>query len=250
MGAVCVTLLKRSLFVFTNKRLLHVPTTWTFNYRGCISQILYQDCRRLQVKGSGLVAEYHTGKKDRFSAIPRADRLVIRHFQFATGASDRRSEIPQRQHLCPSCAEVLPVRPATCPACGLEFKTRSKALTRSLLLPGGGFFYTGHPFLGAGDALGEAYLVILTLTSLGAGLFGNTEAMAIFWLFLVALLIEKLGTIHHANKFLEEVLPENLKALQSGRQVQRVQPELPPTPPTPPAPPEPRRRPEDVLSLR
>ena len=166
MGAVWVTLLKRSLFVFTNKRLLHIPTTWQLDYRGSIAQILYQDCKRLQVSGSGLVAEYHTGKKDRFASVPRPDRKIIKHFQFATGESDRRSENPRRNHLCPSCTQVLPARAVTCPSCGLEFKSRAKALTRSVLVPGGGYFYTGHPFLGACDALGEAYLTILALVSL------------------------------------------------------------------------------------
>jgi len=246
MGALWVTVLKRALFVFTNKRLLHIPTTWKFDYRGSISQILYQDCRRLQVSGSGLVAEYHTGKKDRFACVPRSDRAIIKHFQFATSESDRRSENPQRHHLCPNCTEVLPSRTVTCPTCGLEFKTRSKAMTRSLLVPGGGYFYTGHPFLGIGDALGEAYLVILTLVVLCAGLLGDAEAMATFPIVLVVLVLEKLGTIYHANSFLEDAIPANLKALLSGQPVQRVEPELPPIP----APPEPQHRPEDVLSLR
>jgi hypothetical protein len=246
MGAVWVTLLKRSLFVFTNKRLFHIPTTWQLDYRGSIAQILYQDCKRLQVSGSGLVAEYHTGKKDRFANIPRRDRQIIKHFQFATGESDQRSEVPQRNHLCPSCTQVLPTRAAACPSCGLEFKTRAKARTRSILLPGGGYFYTGHPFLGACDALGEAYLVILNVVVLCAGLLGDAEAMATLPVFLALLVGEKVGTIHHSNSFLKEFIPADLKALLSGRQVQKVQMELPPIP----APSEPKRRPEDVLSLR
>jgi len=235
MGALWVTVLKRSLFVFTNKRLLHIPTTWKFDYRASMAQILYQDCRRLQVKGSGLVAEYHTGKKDRFACIPRSDRAIIKHFRFSTSASDLRSENPQRQHLCPNCTEVLPARAVTCPACGLEFKSRAKALTRSVLVPGGGYFYTGHPFLGAGDALGEAYLVILTLVVLLAGLAGDAEAMATFPFVLMVLVLEKLLTVYHSNSFLAEFIPENLKAMRSSRPVQRVQPEQPPIP----APPKP-----------
>ncbi|MCL5278645.1 MAG: zinc ribbon domain-containing protein [Planctomycetes bacterium] len=246
MGAVWVSLLKRSLFVFTNKRLFLIPTTWQLDYRGSIAQILYQDCKRLQVSGSGLVAEYHTGKKDRFPNIPRRDRQIIKHFQFVTGESDQRSETPQRNHLCPNCTQILPTRAVTCPSCGLEFKSRAKSLTRSILLPGGGYFYTGHPFLGACDALGEAYLVILNLVVLFAGLRGDAEAMATLPVFLVLLAIEKIGTVYHSNSFLAEFIPENLKALLRGRPVQRTQPEPPPIP----APPQPRHQPEDVLSLR
>ena len=232
--------------MFTNKRLFHIPTTWQLDYRGSIAQILYQDCKRLQVSGSGLVAEYHTGKKDRFANISRADRRIIKRFQFVTGESDQRSEVPQRNHLCPSCTQVLPARAVTCPSCGLEFKTRAKARTRSILVPGGGYFYTNHPLLGACDALGEAYLVILNVVVLFAGLLGDAEAMATLPVFLALLVGEKVGTIHHANSFLKEFIPENLKALLAGRPVQRVQPEPPPVP----APRQPARRPEDVLSLR
>ena len=246
VGALWVYLLKRALFVFTNKRLFHIPTTWQLDYRGSIAQILYQDCKRLQVSGSGLVAEYHTGKKDRFASIPGPDRKIIKHFQFATSASDQRSENPRRNHLCPSCTQVLPARAVTCPSCGLEFKSRAKALTRSIVLPGGGYFYTGHPFLGACDALGEAYLVILNVVVLFAGLLGDAEALATLPVFLALLVGEKVGTVYHSNSFLKEFIPENLKALLPGRPVQRVQPGPPPIP----APPQPKRRPEDVLSLR
>jgi hypothetical protein len=246
VGAALVVYLKRALFVFTNKRLLHIPTTWTFRYRGSIAQILYQDCRRLHIKGGRLVAEYHNGRKETFLYIPRSDRKIIQHFQFVTGESDQRSENPQRNHLCPNCTQVLPARVTTCPSCGLEFKTRAKARTRSILLPGGGYFYTGHPFLGVCDALGEAYLTILALVVFFAGAISDGEGTVTFPLVMIALMIEKVGTIYHANSFLKEFLPENLKALLRGRPVQRTQPEPPPIP----APPQPRRRPEDVLSLR
>ncbi len=246
MGALWVNLLKRSLFVFTNKRLFHIPANWQLDYRGSVSQILYQDCRRLYVKYPRLVAEYHDGRTDKFPGIPARDRDVIKHFQFVTGESDQRSENPQRNHLCPNCTQVLPSRTAACPSCGLQFKTRAKALTRSILLPGGGYFYTGHPFLGISDALGEAYLVILNLVVLFAALLGDAEAMATLPVFLVLLVIEKVGTVYHSNSFLKEFIPENLQALLRGRPAQKVQPELPPVPPAP----QPQRRLEDVLSVR
>ena len=246
IGAVWLILIKRSLFVFTNKRLLHIPTSWKFDYRGSIAQILYQDCRRLHVKSGRLVAEYHNGRTEKFSYIPACDRDVIKHFQFATSESDRRSENPQRNHLCPNCTEVLPARTVACPSCGLEFKNRATALTRSVLLPGGGYFYTGHPFIGIGDALTESYLLIITLVSLGLALLGDGEAMLTFLLFLAALTIEKLVTIYHSNSFLTEFIPKDRKALLAGRQVQRIPTEQPPIP----APTEPQRRPEEILSVR
>jgi hypothetical protein len=70
--------------------------------------------------------------------------------------------------------------------------------------------------------------------------------MSTFPIVLVVLVLEKLGTIYHSNSFLSEFIPTDLKALLSGRQVQKVQTELPPIP----TPPEPKRRPEQILSVR
>jgi hypothetical protein len=244
IGAVWVTLIKRALFVFTNKRLLHIPTNWKFDYRGSISQILYQDCR-LQVKGSGLIAEYHNGKKERFSCLPSQDRAIIKRFNFVTGESDRRSENPQRNHLCPNCAEVLPSGTICCPTCGLEFKSKAKAMKRSVLIPGGGYFYTGHPFLGIGDAVTESYLLLLAVVTLAAGLLGDPEAMSVFPVFLGALVLEKLITIHHAHSFLAEFIPERRQAPAGGQNAPAA-----PAPAPMPSIPEPKGRPEDILSVR
>ena len=56
--------LKRSLFVFTNERIFHIPTKHDFSYRNSIAQILYADCRNVAVKGRNLVVEYKNGKKE------------------------------------------------------------------------------------------------------------------------------------------------------------------------------------------
>jgi hypothetical protein len=145
IGAAWLIAVKRALFVLTNKRLFHIPVTIKNEYRGSIAQILYQDCKRLQVKGSTLAAEYHSGKKEKFSCIPYGDRAIIKQLNLQAEASDQPSERPQRNHLCPNCAQLLPKGVTVCPACGLEFKNRATSLKYSLLLPGGGYFYTGHP---------------------------------------------------------------------------------------------------------
>jgi hypothetical protein len=247
VGVGLVVLLKRALFVFTNNRLLHIPTTWSFRYRGSIAQVLYQDCQRLHVKGSRLIAEYHSGRKEKFLYLPRRDRKVIKRCHFSTSESDRRSENPQRNHLCPNCTEVLRSDTVTCPTCSLEFKSKAKARRYSVLIPGGGYFYTRHPFMGICDAMAESYLLVLTVLALGFGLLGDAKAMAVFPMFLAALTVEKLVTIYHANSFLAEFIPEDLKTLLRGQSV----PVAPtPAPTQTPARPEPKGRPEDVLSVR
>jgi hypothetical protein len=200
----------------------------------------------LQVKGSALVAEYHSGKKEKFSCIPYGDRGIIKRFNLQADASDQPSAQPQRNHLCPNCMQLLPKGVNTCPACGLPFKNRATALKYSLLLPGGGYFYTGHPFMGAGDAVVEAYLILLALGTLCATLLGDPQGLSGFIGVGLILVLEKLLTVYHSNGFLDEFIPVNLKALTGGQPVQNTPTELPPPPPIP----EQKRRVEDVLSVR
>ncbi|MBW2590414.1 MAG: hypothetical protein JRD71_06805, partial [Deltaproteobacteria bacterium] len=47
--------LKRSLFVFTNKRIFHIPTTPSYSYRNSVAQILYPYCRSIDIKRKSLV---------------------------------------------------------------------------------------------------------------------------------------------------------------------------------------------------
>ena len=42
--------LKRSLFVFTNSRILHIPTTSKYNYKNSIAQVAYAGCRSIVLK--------------------------------------------------------------------------------------------------------------------------------------------------------------------------------------------------------
>lgn len=244
MGAAWLMAVKRAVFVFTNKRLFHIPATTKYQYRGSISQVLYSDCKRLQVKGSALVAEYHSGKNEKFRTIPRGDREIIKRFHIAAGESDRLSARPQRNHLCPGCTQLLPPEAVTCPSCGLEFKNKAQARKYSVLLPGGGYFYTNHVFMGIADAIVESYLLFCTLILLIAGLLGEPEALPNTFIFGLVLGLEKLITIFHSNAFLNEFIPRNLGALLNGQSV--------PVEPPPPVPtmPEAKPRLEDVLSVR
>lgn len=212
IGALWVILLKRAVFVFTDKRMLHIPTKTDFTYRGSIAQVLYRDCR-LYVKGSHLMAEYGDGSKERFSAIPRADRAILKQLPIGSDGSENPSESPRRNHLCPICAQVLARDTANCPSCGLEFKTKAKGLKYSLLIPGGGYFYANHPLIGAGDALTEAYLGLLMLAALAAGLLGEPGGLVAAGFVAVILALEKLITVYHSNSFLNEFIPVDLKSV-------------------------------------
>ena len=149
--------LKRCLFVFTNKRVLHIPTKYDLSFRHSIAQICYADCLSLAVKGSKLIAKYANGKTEKFSSIPSGDRKKITSILQTAAFDGPQNALPQRTHLCPKCTSPLVENIFTCPACGLEFKNRQKARLYSLVFPGGGYFYTRHPFLGISDACAETY---------------------------------------------------------------------------------------------
>ena len=242
LGFLWVTIIKRALFVFTNKRIFHIPTTSSYDYRGSVAQILYRDCYRLFAKGSTLHAEYHTGTKDAFFGIPRGDGAIIRQINIAAPEPAEPSPRPERSHLCPNCTHVQPAEPGTCPGCGQSFKTAAEARKYSLLFPGGGYFYVKRPLLGVLDAIGESYLGIMTLLGFVATVLGNVEAIGIVVMFSVILGLEKLMTIYHAKKFVAEFIP---KAASQPRARRQEPPE------EPPAPPQQRKQSlEQVLSLR
>jgi hypothetical protein len=243
LGHLWVRWIKCALFVFTNKRIFHIPTTVRYKYRGSIAQILYQDCRRLFVKGAALRMEYHTGKKERFYGIPRGDRAIIRRLSIETPELAEPSTRPERNPLCPSCMQVLGPEPTPCSGCGLTFKTEAKAVKYSLLFPGGGYFYVRRWGLGILDAIGESYLLLITLLALGGAVFGEADAFFVFAIFGAALAFEKLLTVYHAKKFVAEFIPKGSMPSPTRRD---VPPEQPPAPPTP----ERKQNLERVLSVR
>ncbi len=243
VGYALLPAIKRSLFVFTDRRIFHVPTTAKYEYRGSIAQILYHDCEKLYVKGSSLRAEYRTGRKETFCGIPRADRATIKQLQIDAPELSEPSDCPERNHLCPRCASMLKPRTTDCPECGLPFKTEAEAIKYSLLFPGGGYFYVRRPLLGALDAIGETYLILLTLVSFIDTFRGRPGAAPVFVMIGILLAIEKAVTIYHTRRFLAEFIPRETK-------VTALQRHASPEPAGPPPAPERTHSIEEILSLR
>jgi hypothetical protein len=110
-------------------------------------------------------------------------------------------------HLCPQCTTQLEADRFNCPSCGKAFKSRSKARNLSIWVPGGGYFYTGHPLLGITDAVIELFFLFIIIGSLiPTSAFPNVDIVTAS-VFAVLLLIEKSITVYHANHFVKEYLP-------------------------------------------
>lgn len=199
--------LKRSLFVFTNKRIFHIPTKTDYSYRSSLAQILYSDCREIKTRGGMMIVKYKNGKKENFYYIGSQERRKIKSLFQGVVLEGTLSRYGERTHLCPRCGHELVKGEYICPQCRLEFKNKSEARRISIIFPGGGYFYTRHPILGVLDAITEAGLLALFVVALIQSLQGSKEAGALAIYFGVLLGIEKLITVYHSNRFIDEFIP-------------------------------------------
>jgi hypothetical protein len=235
-----VFLLKRSVFVFTNMRIFHIPAKMNLSYRYSIAQILYSDCRKIYMQRSKLVVEYKNGKSEQFLCIDGRERKKLKALlEYAPMQSKPAGSIPERTHLCPRCTNPLIKDLFTCPHCSLEFKDRAVARKISLIYPGGGYFYTRHPFLGIGDAITEFYLSLLVLIALIAVIAGASQFLHGLILFSLVLALEKAITVYHSNRFVDEFIPKDRNFTVSASLPRQGQPK--PAPPRQPTP-------EEILS--
>jgi hypothetical protein len=205
--------LKRCVLVFTNKRILHFPTKINFRSKASIAQILYGDIA--EVKASGLFGralklKYRTGNKEAFNYVEAREFKKLKALLPTLPEEGPPSEVGERHHLCPRCQSRLLTGKFTCPSCRLQFKDGERAIKLSILYPGGGYFYTRHPFLGVGDAIVEGLLLIFVIVGLMDALSGEggPDAWTSVVILGVALIIEKAQTIYHAKHYANEYIPE------------------------------------------
>lgn len=208
-----ITYVKRCLLVVTDRRILHLPTNSALKPKRSISQIRFGDLEAAEVKGTlakELRLTYRGGKKEKFPTLDGTAAKKLRQIlaELNLGLQSP-SAVGGRHHLCPSCGETLVSLSddSRCRVCGLQFKNKKRALALSLLLPGGGYFYTGHPVLGFFDALVEGGLLLLVVSGLVLAATGEPDMAPEIGLFGVLLVVEKLITIYHASHYVRELLP-------------------------------------------
>ncbi len=226
-----------SLLVFTTRRILdfHLEVgsfgrwKWTYGLRG----VRWGDVQQAAVKGwltRSLALTYRNGKKDTYRLARWGDAGKIRML-VETMLHVSRGEASPAQGivaLCPDCYAVLAEQAAECSRCQLRFKTTTGMIWRSIVFPGGGYFYTGHWALGVADAFVESVLVFaLVAWLLVAAGFPNPfrgpleartspgEAIASVAILALVLSFEKILTIHHGKRFLRDFIP----ARESSRKV-------------------------------
>ena len=202
--------LKRCVLIFTNKRILHFPTKINFAPKASVAQILYGDIAEAKIGaffGRVLNLKYRTGKKESFNYVESREFKKLKALLPTLPKESHPSEVSERHHLCPRCQARLSSGKFSCPNCQLKFKDGERAIKLSILYPGGGYFYTGHPFLGVGDAIVESILLIWLIIGVVDFFTGGPQGWASVLVPGVALLIEKAETIFHAKHYVNEYIP-------------------------------------------
>lgn len=200
--------LKRSLLIFTDRRIFHVPTTSTYRYRNSITQIPYASCESIQMKRANLVVEYRDGKgTEKFLSLSSREKKKIRELLKIISFEGPQRGVSRRVHLCPQCAKTMYRSISSCRACGLKFKTGAAATWLAILLPGGGYFYLRQPFLGFVTALLEISAVVLIVIS--AGSLRDGVSPNFLWLGLGVLMLGliKPFAVVHARVLAGEFVP-------------------------------------------
>ena len=200
--------LKRSVFVFTNYRIFHVPTTPGYKFKNSIAQILYEGCRSITLKRGTLVVEYAKfGKVEKFKAIGLSERRKIRALMKSKPLSGTKTKLGQRFHLCPQCTHPLSTGKYVCESCGLKFKNKIMAYIIAILFPGGGYFYTRHYLIGVLNAIVEIFLAAYIVLILKGVLIWGEGIISYPPLLAAIFVVVKIISVIHSSHFIEEFIP-------------------------------------------
>ncbi len=214
-----------TMLVFTNRRLLLFQVKRDGSWKKIMRAFLWGDVEEAKVTGwlaRTFRIKYRNGKKETYWGLGWGDAKKIKVLLaalFSRGAGEMTAAgaiVP----LCPNCLAELTPQVYECHNCKLAFKDEKTMVRRSLLIPGGGYFYVGHWFLGIGDFIVEAYLLILGVVFViaavsptigapsGPGAGGSGEAWGIAVFLALVLAVEKWLTIHHCRRFIREFIPK------------------------------------------
>jgi hypothetical protein len=220
-------LLAASAIVVTNRRLLFFPVKRDGSWRESVRAVHWGDIEEVKPKGFLVrIVTFKTknGAKITYTNFLRADAKKIAAIAAALlpAASGEMTSAHGFVQLCPGCRNVLTQGQYLCPACGLAFKNEKTMVMRSILLPGGGYFYTGHPLIAILPAIVEGILMLDILVLLFAGLSSprarasilpGLMILALFWAFETAV------TILHCRRYIRDFIPEKSGPLRAPQDV-------------------------------
>jgi len=198
---------RRALFVFTDRRVLYIPTTFTYGYRYSVAEIRYTNCESIQVIGRSLVFIFNNGGFEKFPYIARKERRKMRAVIDSLVLGGPPGGSQNLTYLCARCAAAIPDDSAACPQCRLRFRTAEKAGKLALLIPGGGYFYMGNTLYGFASAILEvlfAGMLILSIVDMYHGSKGGIPAVILLGMTWIGI---KAITFFHAHDLLHDCFP-------------------------------------------
>jgi len=221
-----VVMMSRNALVVTDRRLVRLALDRKGGWKHAVKTVRWSDISEAKVPGlllpTCLRLKYADGTREKYWGIGVGDARKLRLLltQLVKPSSQPRPNAAGLTALCPSCAATLTPRQYTCMRCRLEFKDESTMVRRSIMIPGGGYFYCRHWLLGVGDFVGELVLLAMVIVHLAlavgalpAGLLdgGANPGPDQYWLmtaiFAGILGFEKWLTIHHCRRFVRDFIP-------------------------------------------
>lgn len=201
--------LKRSLLVFTNQRVLHVPTTPGYKYRQSLAQIVYDGCSGMNLKRGVLNVLYAKfNRVECFRNVAVSERRKIRALlQAHIKPRGLKTDLSNRNFLCPQCTRPLAPDTFKCEHCRLKFKSRVKAFLMAIALPGGGYFYVRHYLIGLLSAAVEIFLLMFFWVTLRDSLQGLSGSLPYAAVTGAIYLVIKTITVIHSTELVAEYIP-------------------------------------------
>ena len=209
--------------VFTDKRVLFFPVKNGGGWRESVRAVSWGDLEEVKPKGvlaKVVTFQFKDGTKATYTAIPRgeAQKIAAVAQSFLPASAGQITSVQGLVQLCPDCRNVLTPGQYACLACGLTFKNEKTMMIRSILLPAGGHFYTGHTLMGILPAIVEVFLLLDILIVLFAGQAapeGKTALLPGLTILVVFWAIESAVTILHCRRFVREFIPEKRDPLRA-----------------------------------
>ncbi len=214
--------LTTATLVLTNRRLFHFAVESNGKWRRQVRVVSWGGPAEIKASGGLLTRtlrlRYRNGKKEQYWNLRWADARKIKLLLAAVlpGSAAEPASNGQMTSLCPECFAALTPRVYQCGQCGLVFKDEQTLIRRSILIPGGGYFYIGYLPLAVLDCFVEA-MILLEVLALAWLLVAKPEparpatdpnaALVALLFFVGVLILEKAGTIHHCRRFVREFIP-------------------------------------------
>ncbi|MGO9640984.1 MAG: hypothetical protein ACLP1Y_06755 [Candidatus Acidiferrales bacterium] len=218
VGVVVANAMSRTCLVVTNRRLLRFRirsralAAWSWD--DGVTSLLWGDVTEVK-PGRGLWTNQFTvrtrsGGKETYSGVGRPfnSKLNMILPVLLPSSSGETSAAGGPVALCPKCLGALVPRNYQCQQCSQAFKDEKSLLRRTIVIPGGEYFYVGHSVLGILVGFGELGLLVASIGTFIAAFSGDAQGDWVIagFAFLI-LLIHKLSGYFACRRLVRTYLP-------------------------------------------